>query len=244
MSTSATRHQNFRCEFETVKNARADSPARLCRLLQVADARHDHCRPQTSIATLLRRFSVTSLAHRAHSTSHHNVRQSQHQRSLVERALVKRVVGPVRARESCRAVFENFDGRWTLGSGDGFTTGLRRRGAADFETTHSPWLPFHPLAECSRHLVFHDHDAQDAIFPQERSGANSGGLDGGIRSPRGGKIGRGASPHRRDESEHDVDGRASTVVPPGGAGGTASGARSTSRGCVNGGSCLESACSS
>jgi len=28
MSTSATRHQNFRCEFETVKNARADPRAR------------------------------------------------------------------------------------------------------------------------------------------------------------------------------------------------------------------------
>jgi len=28
MSKSATRHQNFRFEFETVKNARADSPAR------------------------------------------------------------------------------------------------------------------------------------------------------------------------------------------------------------------------
>ena len=28
MSTSATRHQNFRFEFETVKNARADAPAR------------------------------------------------------------------------------------------------------------------------------------------------------------------------------------------------------------------------
>jgi hypothetical protein len=133
-------------------------------------------------------------------------------------------------------LFENIDGRWTSGSGDGFTAGLRRRGAADSETTHGPWLPFHPLDECPRSLVFHDHDAQDAIFPQERSGANSGGLDGGIRSRRCGKIGRGASPHRRDESEHDVDGRASTVVPASGAGGTASGAPSTSRGCGTGGS--------
>ena len=155
-----------------------------------------------------------------------------------------RKYGSASTREPYRAALREFRRRWTSGSGDGFTAGLRRRGAADFETTHGPWLPFHPLDECRRNLVFHDHDAQDAIFPQERSGANSDSLDGGIRSPCCGKIGRGASPHRRDESEHDVDGRASTVVPPGGAGGTASSARSISRGCVNGGSCLGSACSS
>ena len=91
-------------------------------------------------------------------------------------------------------------------------------------------LPFHPLDKCLRNLVPHDHDAQDAILPQERSGANSGGLYGGIRSPRCGKIGRGAAPHGRDESEHDVNGRASTVVPASGAGGPASGTPSTSRG--------------
>ena len=38
--------------------------SRPCRLLQVPDGRHDHCQPQTSIVTPLRRRSVASLAHR------------------------------------------------------------------------------------------------------------------------------------------------------------------------------------
>lgn len=136
--------------------------------------------------------------------------------AVARRARPRETVSSVQFARGNRVerLFEDFDGRWTSGSGDGFTAGLRRRGAADFETTHGPWLPFHPFDECPRNLVFHDHDAQDAIFPQERSGANSGGLDGGIRSPHCGKIGRGASPHRRDESEHDVDGRASQSSRP------------------------------
>jgi hypothetical protein len=61
--------------------------SRPCRRLQVPDGRHDHGRPQTSIATLVRRFSVTSLNHRAHGTSHpHHLRKSPHRRPPVERA--------------------------------------------------------------------------------------------------------------------------------------------------------------
>jgi hypothetical protein len=93
----------------TLRPARTSS--RPCRLLQVPDGRHDHCRPQTSIATLLRRFSVTALAHRAHSTSHHhNVRQSPHRRSPVERALVKPWHRPSSREGTVSRLFENFDG--------------------------------------------------------------------------------------------------------------------------------------
>ena len=104
------------------------------------------------------------------------------------------------------------------------------------ETIHGPWLPFYPLDDCPRNLVFHDHDARDAIFSQERSGTKSGRLDAGIRSPRRRKIGRGAPPHRGDESEQDVDGQASTVVPSGGPESPAPGTRSTSPDWGNGGS--------
>ena len=77
--------------------------------------RHDHCRPQTSIATLQRHFSVPSLAHRAHATSHHHhVRKSPPRRPPVERALVTPWRRPT-SREGHRVqrLFENFDGRWT-----------------------------------------------------------------------------------------------------------------------------------
>jgi len=80
------------------------------------DGRHNHCRPQTSTATpLRRRSSVTSLAHRAHSTSHHhNVRKSPHRRSPVERAPRETVPWAQFARgHRVERFFENFDGRWT-----------------------------------------------------------------------------------------------------------------------------------
>ena len=92
---------------------------RPCRLLQVPDGRHDHCRPQTSIATLLRRSSVTALAHRAHSTSHHHVRQSPHRRSLVERALVK----PCRRPSSREGTVSSGPSR--ISTGDGHVGGVR-----------------------------------------------------------------------------------------------------------------------
>ena len=119
MSTSATRHQNFRFEFETVKNARTDAPARPWRLLQVSDGRHDHGRPQTSIATLLRRLSVTSLAHRAHSTSHHDVRKSPHRRLPVERTLARPCRRP-RSREGTVS-----SGSSTMSTGDGHVSRTR-----------------------------------------------------------------------------------------------------------------------
>src|ERR1700730_14835871 len=65
--------------------------------------------------TLLRRFSVTSLAHCAHATSHHHtVRQSPHRRPPVERARPETVASAQLARgHRVERFFEHFDGRWT-----------------------------------------------------------------------------------------------------------------------------------
>ena len=98
--------------------------SRPCRLLQVPDSRHDHGRPQTSIATLLRHFSVTSLAHRAHPTSHHHpVRTSPHRRSPVARALVK----PWRRPSSREGTVSSGSSR--MSTGDGHVSGARSIGA-------------------------------------------------------------------------------------------------------------------
>ena len=94
--------------------------SRPCRLLQVPDGRHNHGRPQTSIATLLRHFSVTSLAHRAHATSHHHhVRKSPHRRPPVERALVK----PCRRPSSREGTVSSGSSR--ISTGDGHVSGVR-----------------------------------------------------------------------------------------------------------------------
>jgi hypothetical protein len=82
--------------------------SRPCRRLQVPNGRYDHGCPQTSIATLLRRFSAASLAHRAHATLHHHRVRSRHRRSLAGAPSSNRVNGPVRAREPCRAALREF----------------------------------------------------------------------------------------------------------------------------------------
>jgi hypothetical protein len=57
---------------------------------------------------------VTSLAHRAHATSPHNVRKSPHRRPPVERAARETVPWAQFARgHRVERLFENFDGRWT-----------------------------------------------------------------------------------------------------------------------------------
>ena len=93
--------------------------SRPCRLLQVPDGRHNHCRPQTSIATPLRqRSSVTSLTHCAHATSHHHhVRQSPHRRSLAGAPSSNRFNGPVRARGTVSS------GPSRISTGDGHASG-------------------------------------------------------------------------------------------------------------------------
>ena len=85
------------------------------------DGRHNHCRPQTSTATpLRRRSSVTSLAHRAHSTSHHhNVRKSPHRRSPVERA-PRETVPWASSREGIVS-----SGSSRISTGDGHVSGAR-----------------------------------------------------------------------------------------------------------------------
>jgi hypothetical protein len=91
------------------------------RLLQVLDGRRNDCHPQTSIATpLRRRSSVTSLAHRAPATSHHNVRKSH---SIDGRPSSEPLVKPCRGPSSREGTVSSGSSR--ISRGDGHVSGTR-----------------------------------------------------------------------------------------------------------------------